>query len=180
MTKKSDHLTLIAGTDGAVVKPSRKRGKKTDKNDAAATAASDAASEGGDDKATVPDPPAHLDEVGRAMWLHLAPTLVQEELLTKLDDGSLEMLCIAYSHFRHCEAVIAKEGRTYTTHGRMGKMHRLRPEVALSIEMMKQVRAFSQEIGSSPAARKRLKDKIQLEFNLKKGKKDKGRFFRGS
>ena len=128
----------------------------------------------------IPEAPDHLDEIAQAKWRDLAPVLVQADLLTVIDDGTLELFCVAYAEYRHCQLKITEEGRTYISRSRGGgTMRRLQPEVGYMDAMMKQMRALAGELGLSPAARKRITDRTQLELNLGGRKKSKRRFFRG-
>jgi P27 family predicted phage terminase small subunit len=84
--------------------------------------------------ATAPKPPSWLDAYGRQKWRELAPELEVRQLLTGDALALLELLCAAWSDFRHAQAVVRRAGGSYESKkGKEGEgdtMHRKRPEVA--------------------------------------------------
>lgn len=100
----------------------------------------------------VPPPPAWLSKLAKNEWRRLASDMVQLGLLRRLDTTDFAVRCEQYATLRACQAVIAKEGRTYTVNG----VIRLRPEARLAQDCAKQIRSFDSDFGINPAARARV------------------------
>lgn len=108
--------------------------------------------------ATLPAPD-HLGDDARALWNALMPDLVRLKLLTKFDAAAFEQYCWAYGAWRAATRKLTELGaNTYETHGRNGKMFRVRPEVTIAGEMIRTGRSIGSEFGLSPVARERLKN----------------------
>lgn len=60
--------------------------------------------------AAVPEPPAHLHEFAKELWLKHAPELHRIQLLTTVDTPMFEMFCTEYATWRVYEAESQKVG----------------------------------------------------------------------
>jgi P27 family predicted phage terminase small subunit len=102
----------------------------------------------------VPDPPAYLDEEGRAEWCRLAPILSAMRVLTLADAGSLGVLCDAFSRWRKAEAVVKKKGRTITSPTGVVKIS---PFVTISAAARSEYVRLLVQFGCTPSARSQIK-----------------------
>ena len=97
-----------------------------------------------------PDCPEWLPQLAREEWDRLVPQLLAQRLLTKLDQGALASLCVAYSMIVQCQRVIDEEGMTYwTANGAIVK----RPEVGILVQAQATHKAYLQQFGMTPASR---------------------------
>jgi len=106
-------------------------------------------------------PPAWLPDPAKTEWRRIMPELVRWGLMTVLDVGALAGYCAAYAQFRKAQMAINKKGAIYESQSRLGKMFRVRPEITVMNEALRQMRGFAAEFGLTPAARVRLKGAAQ-------------------
>src|SRR5436190_18229860 len=57
-----------------------------------------------------PECPEYLDAIAKAEWEYVTLQLESMGLLSSADRGAIELLCVAYSEYRRCLAMIAKYG----------------------------------------------------------------------
>jgi P27 family predicted phage terminase small subunit len=119
------------------------------------------------------DPPRHLDGHAAECWRTLQPQLARYVGLTELDLIGLELFCMSYGRYRLAlDALVdVKEGvaiisTTYTTHGRNGKQHKMRPEYQQALAEADLMRKIAADYGLNPVARVRLKGIGQLGLPL--------------
>ena len=74
-------------------------------------------------------------------------------VLTEADGHALELLADAYGEYRAARAVILKEGTTYESDTKHGKIVRTRPEVAIAADAWKRMKAMLVEFGLTPSSR---------------------------
>jgi P27 family predicted phage terminase small subunit len=117
----------------------------------------------------LPRIPTHLGGHARAAWLTYAPLLAGMGVLTKADAMALEALCVTYGEWRRHDAVLAREGETYSSPvlDKRGDpvlddgvpvpgIIRARPEVSLRADADRRLRAWLIEFGLSPSARSKV------------------------
>ena len=105
----------------------------------------------------LPQAPEHLDEIGKNFYLRLAAHARKMKTLSEQDEIMLEMAAQAYSNFMHCQAVVRESGYVYSNPTKFGTMFRGRPEVAMMMQLWKQVEASLTHFGLSPATREKVK-----------------------
>ena len=103
------------------------------------------------------DPPAWLSERAREIWAEIIPELQRMNVFTRIDVMAAAHLCDAQAQFLECRAVIARDGRTYTSATEKGEITRPRPEVLMGTEAERRVRALMVEFGMTPSSRTRVK-----------------------
>lgn len=102
----------------------------------------------------VPSCPAWLGREAKREWKRIAPELERLGLIALVDRAALAGYCQAYQRWYDAEKILADEGLTFVTEkGYVGQ----RPEVAIANTAMKEMRAFLQEFGMTPAARTRVR-----------------------
>ena len=101
--------------------------------------------------------PAWLDSVAKAHWKTVAPELERVGILTKIDAAALAAYCKNYSRWVGAEEVLTADGTTYKSQTAKGTIIRVRPELKIAEEAMRQMRAFASEFGLTPSSRTRLK-----------------------
>ena len=100
----------------------------------------------------VPPPPRHLTKLAQEEWRRLAGELVAKGLLRSLDAAAFENRCELYALTVRCRRTIDNRGSTY----KHGGVIRVRPEVKILADAVKQMRAYDGEFGLTPAARARV------------------------
>ena len=97
--------------------------------------------------------PAWLSPTAKTVWRKLAGVLDRMRVLTEADGHALELLADAYGEYRAARAVILKEGTTYESDTKHGKIVRTRPEVAIAADAWKRMKAMLVEFGLTPSSR---------------------------
>lgn len=97
----------------------------------------------------VPGPPAHLDEVGRQVWEHLAPSLHEAGVLTAWDLVSFGAFCELVSTTRRAAALIQPG---LLTKGRRDALV-TNPAFRIYRDSLVLLRLFAREFGLTPSAR---------------------------
>lgn len=113
-----------------------------------------------------PTCPDWLDTVGREAWGRVCDELNRLGLLTSVDGDTLGVYCKTFSRWFATIKFLDENGTTYTTD--TGYI-RERPEVAISLQLQKELREYAKELGLSPSARQKLeveKPKQPDEFDL--------------
>jgi P27 family predicted phage terminase small subunit len=118
--------------------------------------------------------PDYLQGYARECWQNLAPKLAKKGWITALDQPLFESFCQVYNEYRLAVEALSdesdrgvydpKDGRTYWSYGRSGKMLRTRPQIAQMHEAIRQMKSLANEFGLSPAARTRLRGSDQGSF----------------
>jgi len=101
--------------------------------------------------------PAWLDKISKAKWRSVAPELEKIGVLTKIDGATLAAYCKNYSRWVVAEKILTEKGTTYESKTAKGTIIRVRPELKIAEEAMRQMRAFASEFGLTPSSRTRLK-----------------------
>lgn len=97
------------------------------------------------------DAPAHLPDKAKKFWNLIAPKLRKARLLTELDIGALEKLCIAEMHYWEVteqigqKLVVTGKNADYTN-----------PLLNQQSMYLKQIMILYREFGKTPAARTRI------------------------
>lgn len=99
----------------------------------------------------VPPPPAHLDAIARAKWEELVPQLAELGVLSRMDGGTLEALCVTYSQAVKFQKSADKTQIVKTAFG-----PKVNPAVVQARKSWALWRQFAQEFGLSPSARTRV------------------------
>ena len=100
------------------------------------------------------DPPAGLDEIGRAKWSELLPRLIETRVWSETDREALTTLCQAVS--RHAEAQKQLATRGYWTKDANG-IHRAAPWLTVAQKETALILRILAEFGFTPASRTRVK-----------------------
>lgn len=95
--------------------------------------------------------PEHLPDLAKKFWNSIAPKLRKERLLTELDIGALEKLCI--SEMLYWE-VTTKIGDSLVLTGKNGDY--TNPLLNQQSMYLKQIMILYREFGKTPAARTRI------------------------
>ena len=95
--------------------------------------------------------PEHLPDLAKKFWNSIAPKLRKERLLTELDIGALEKLCIAEMLYWE---VTTKIGDSLVLNGKNGDY--TNPLLNQQSMYLKQIRILYREFGKTPAARTRI------------------------
>ncbi len=97
-----------------------------------------------------PPPPKWLPEHGKAEWRRVVPQLVADRKIADHELGTVEAYCLAVANMRQAEAMVAKDGPTYTS--RTGELKR-HPATTLVKEAVEASRRLAAELGLTPASR---------------------------
>ncbi len=98
----------------------------------------------------VPAAPSWLPAHAKAEWRRVVPVLVNNRKIAAHELGTVESYCLAVSNMRQAEAIIAKEGPTYTSPTGETKRH---PATTLVKESIEASRRLAAELGLTPASR---------------------------
>lgn len=101
----------------------------------------------------LPECPEHLTGAAQRAWEFLSGKLREMGIDFQVDSLALEGTCIAYGRAFNSDAVINREGSTFTTPN--GYVQQ-RPEVSIAERNWKLFRSFCAEFGLTPAGRTRL------------------------
>jgi P27 family predicted phage terminase small subunit len=97
--------------------------------------------------------PDFLTAEAKRIWETLVPQLAALDLISGMDEGNLAVYCESYARWQHCQAVIEREGLTYTSsHGSVIA----RPEVAIGNRALVAMQRLATEFGLTPNARGRM------------------------
>lgn len=112
------------------------------------------------------DPPDHLSETARELWLELMPDLVGVGMLTTHDLLGFGQLCEAYSDWCTARATLALNGGNYYREQRQsrdGSVYegnwKLHPAYYALSDSDRRLRGWCQEFALSPAVRIRFMNK---------------------
>jgi P27 family predicted phage terminase small subunit len=101
--------------------------------------------------ASIPPAPAWLSKEARGEWRRIMPLLIERQILTLADMGSVENYCIAIGQVRATQAVITTEGLTIQTTNGL----RAHPAVRIQSDAMTRARLLAAELGLTPVSRSR-------------------------
>lgn len=101
--------------------------------------------------AGVPKPPAWLSKDAKAEWKRVAAILVERNVLTDADLGTLESYCTATGLIRECQREINSKGLTII--GPKGPMRN--PAINAQNAAITQARLLANELGLTPVSRSR-------------------------
>ena len=99
------------------------------------------------------EPPAWLDEEGRAEWWRIVPDLEEAGVTTRVEATMLATYCQAVSRMIASEAIIAREG--LVTIGQRGPMKH--PAVTIARESALVIAKIGSEFGITPSSRSKIK-----------------------
>lgn len=100
-----------------------------------------------------PTRPAWILPEAKREWSRIVPHLERLGLLTIVDRAALTGYCQSWARYRQAEDILNKKGFTLIT-GQGTEIQR--PEVAISRNMLQQIRAFAAEFGLTPSSRGRI------------------------
>lgn len=105
--------------------------------------------------ATLPDPPAWLDDHAQALWREIGPRLITSKVLSAVDLSAFALLCNSYSEFRQAdEAITDHGGLTYESTTTTGALKiTARPEVAIRADAYRRTLRMMQEFGLTASSR---------------------------
>lgn len=101
----------------------------------------------------LPDAPAHLPELAREQWDHVAAGLRRMEIAGPVDMGVLESFCMAYQRMRDAEANIDDIGLWVP--GAAGQMV-ANPMLNAAAKARSQIGSLGAHLGLTPASRLRM------------------------
>lgn len=118
--------------------------------------------------------PAWLEPEARREWRAISAKLLKLGLLTEVDGTALAAYCQSYARWKQAEALISRDGMTFTT----GEgMIRLRPEVGVSQKERLIMKGYLTMFGLAPSARTNLRgatpeESDPLEELLSRGRRN--------
>ena len=109
-------------------------------------------------KSGTPKCPSFLSPEAKKEWRRIVRALADIDLLTSVDMAVLAAYCQSYSRWMQAEKILETEGLTYVYTNKKGEENVIaRPEVRISQESLKLMRAYGSELGLSPSSRGRIK-----------------------
>ncbi len=130
-----------------------------------------------DDKkpTTRPDKPEWLTEIAAAEWDIVAPELERLGLLTRVDGPSLAAYCQFYGEYVTAQKFLKENGQTYIMRDKDGAVKTIAafPNVSISQNAARQMRALANDLGFTPAARTKLtgSGKSKDAMGMRKGRR---------
>lgn len=113
--------------------------------------------------AEAPKPPSHLGKYGKKLWKKLAPQLVEQGLLTVLDNQALELLCETYDQYRQAHEAVyyvrdadGKRRRQSLGDYLRGRNSQTMPEYQAMNRNYAEIIRLLREFGMTPVARNRI------------------------
>lgn len=100
-----------------------------------------------------PSMPVFLGPAARREWRRVVPELERLGIIGELDRAALACYCSSVGQVAEAEAILRREGTTYTTPRGVTRPH---PAVRIRRQAEQQVKVWSAELGLTPAARRRL------------------------
>lgn len=97
--------------------------------------------------------PAWMAPAGKRLWKSLVPELERLNLLTKIDDATLEGACANYARALAAEALVKKQGMVIVTDKGFTIQH---PAVSIAKNSWTAWLRFATEFGLTPSARSRI------------------------
>ncbi len=115
---------------------------------------------------SVPRCPSSLGRHGKRLWRKLAPRLHRSDLLTEVDELSLELLCVAYDNYKRALELLDPRDEIFAledpdlasgllSRGSKGQLRR-HPAVDVALSWFSAVRSLLVEFGMTPASRGRI------------------------
>ena len=101
-----------------------------------------------------PRAPAWLSEMAKGKWRAAARLLADVGLLTPLDLDALAAYCETWAAWRKAVETIEREGATFTSSAGLVKRH---PAVAIAAQAGRDLLAWAERLGLTPAARLRMR-----------------------
>lgn len=102
---------------------------------------------------TIPNPPAHLNEIALDEWNNVAPSLFNCGILSVVDRAALGAYCQAYARWAEAEALLAEMKLTVET---AAGNHIQNPLVGIANKAAGDMMKYAAEFGMTPSARSRL------------------------
>ncbi|MHB1126868.1 MAG: phage terminase small subunit P27 family [Bacillota bacterium] len=104
-----------------------------------------------------PTCPPWLEKEAKKEWRRISRELEHVGLLTIVDMAALAGYCQAYARWKSAEKVISEQGLTMEIETQAGGLYtQQRPEVAIALKYLQQVKAFCAEFGLTPSSRGRM------------------------
>lgn len=128
-------------------------------------------------RAVTPRCPAWLLPEQKKFWRELAPMLAGMKVLTEADRNALATLCVAMADLKDAQEKIKQFGKIIKTPSGYAQVS---PYVTMQNAAIKQIRAFLQEFGLTPAARSRVVRSTGYGGKENEKEKLKARLFRRS
>ena len=97
--------------------------------------------------------PSHLKEEAKRYWNQEAPRLYQLGLLTEVDGGAFELLCVAWAEWQEYTELVEKNGIAIRTPN--GSLQ-LSPAAVLKDRAYERYRRMCLEFGMTPSSRSRI------------------------
>lgn len=103
----------------------------------------------------IPLAPEWLDPIARGEWEHVAPLLMEIQVLTEADLSALEMYCKSYSRWKVAEQEMDETETVITQVGKNGEYVQQSPHIAIASKYQKICKDWMAEFGLTPSARAR-------------------------
>lgn len=103
---------------------------------------------------TLPDPPDHIPELGKAFWDDVAPVLNRMGVGTEGDKWTLESMAVLYAHYRSALRHVEEHG-TELLHEKKGTWVK-NPALVTVQQNLDSLRIWFNEVGLTPSARAKL------------------------
>ena len=101
----------------------------------------------------IPNPPEHLNEVGRKEWTRLAEQLQRLGLLTSVDWTAFAAYCTVFSRWVDAEEALKKTGPVVKS---PSGYPIISPFYTVANQSLQQIRSYLTEFGMTPASRSRI------------------------
>lgn len=104
-------------------------------------------------EATIPDCPAHLDDVARAEWGKIVPVLTRMRVLTEADYITLANLCQTYSRWIAAQSELNKVGTAGFLYKTSSGYIQVSPLLTIVNTCVDQLTKLCREFGLTPSSR---------------------------
>ena len=94
-----------------------------------------------------------MTDIAKRYWKRRAPQLVESGVLTEIDLEGFRVLCELYSEWISVKNLLKKKGISYQA---KNGIYRIRPEMYVKDKLEKQMLAYFQHFGMTPASRSKV------------------------
>ena len=112
------------------------------------------------------DAPKHLPAKAKKVWAALAPQLRQLKFLRATDQEAFTRYCAHLAEYWSLSVDLKKEGTTYETESRHGRMHRINPKFLVRERLENRLEALEDRFGLNPRARQQILQQMASQAGL--------------